>query len=161
METTLGVSIRFGVATRWVGDGNGVAVSTAISRTYVPSAALLGKTISVRVVARTPGYPLWGKTVAQSVAVALGQFSATPTPVISGTARVGATLKAVPGAWAPLPALTYQWLADGVVIPGAATTTYKVPVAKTGAVISLRVVAKRARFETVTVDSAGTDPVIP
>ncbi|MET0930277.1 MAG: M1 family aminopeptidase [Aeromicrobium sp.] len=46
------------------------------------------------------------------------------TPGVTGTRRVGATLTAVTGAWAPAAVLTYQWLADGTAIPGATGPTY-------------------------------------
>ncbi len=41
------------------------------------------------------------------------------TPAITGTAQVGKVLRVVTGTWSPAVTLTYQWRADGVVIPGA------------------------------------------
>ena len=39
-------------------------------------------------------------------------------------ARVGVTLKAVPGSWAPTATLGYQWFADGVAIRVMAVAPY-------------------------------------
>ena len=44
-------------------------------------------------------------------------------PTITGAAKVGSTLTAVPGTWGPAPvSLAYQWKAGGVVILGATST---------------------------------------
>jgi len=49
-------------------------------------------------------------------------------PAITGTARVGAKLSAVPGTWTPAPeAYAYQWKADGLAISGATASTYVPP----------------------------------
>ena len=47
-------------------------------------------------------------------------LSPAPTPKITGTAKVGYTLKATPGTWGPAPvALKYQWKVNGAAISGA------------------------------------------
>ena len=46
-------------------------------------------------------------------------LSPTPTPTISGTAKVGYTLTAKAGTWGPAPVtLKYQWKANGCQVPG-------------------------------------------
>ncbi|MDM4764432.1 sialate O-acetylesterase, partial [Galbitalea sp. SE-J8] len=67
----------------------------------------------------------FGTVAAPPVAVA--------TPQVSGTARVGSTLTASVSDSVPSDAvLSYQWLRDGVVIPGASAATYPVTSADYG-----------------------------
>ncbi|WP_182376637.1 ExeM/NucH family extracellular endonuclease [Nocardioides sp. WS12] len=63
-------------------------------------------------------------------------------PVITGTAKVGAQLTGTAGTWTPADVeVAYQWLAGGVEINGATTSTYTPVVADLGKVITLRVTA--------------------
>ena len=58
--------------------------------------------------------------------VPLTSFSKTRAPTISGTAKVGKTLKAHVKAWSPKTTLrTYQWYRNGVLIEGATHSSYK------------------------------------
>lgn len=85
--------------------------------------------------------------------------TSTPTPTISGTARVGQTLSVVAGSWDPGVALGYQWLRDGAPIPGATAPSYPLLVADLGRRISVTVTGTRAGFVTVSRTSAQTSPV--
>lgn len=63
-------------------------------------------------------------------------------PVISGLPIENETLSITTGTWAGDGIVyTYQWLDDGVEIPGATSSTYKLTVAEIGAEISVRVTA--------------------
>jgi len=67
---------------------------------------------------------------------------AKAAPTITGSAKVGKTLKAHPGKWEPKDvAITYQWLRDGAPIEGAAAQNYKVTAADAGTSLSVRVTA--------------------
>jgi hypothetical protein len=141
---------------------NGAAISKATSKTYVPSAALLGKVVTVKVRPTTPGYQvLPSMTAGPADPIAAGQFITTSVPTISGTAKVGSTLKVTAHTWSPTATLKYQWLADGTPISGATSTAYKLPASKAGAVISVRVTGSKAGFVTVSQDSVDTAPVAP
>ncbi|WP_161958267.1 carboxypeptidase-like regulatory domain-containing protein, partial [Arthrobacter sp. H-02-3] len=96
---------------------NGVVVGANAS-TYIPVAADAGKTLTVTVTGTKTGYTTAAKTSAATTAViALPALSPAPVPTITGTAKVGSTLTAVPGTWGPAPVtLTYQWKANGVVV---------------------------------------------
>lgn len=84
-----------------------------------------------------------------------------PVPNLGGSPQVGRTLTAVPGTWVPDGAtLTYQWLRDGAVIPGAAGPTYVVQAADLAAEIKVRVTAT-AGDVVVTKTSDGTAEVYP
>lgn len=144
---------------RWY--ANGVAIDGATKSTFTPTSSLLGKSLKVKVTTTTSGYPVWSQTVVLPTPVARGEFVSTPTPVITGTPKVGSTLKVTAGVWSPTPTLRYQWLADGVAITGATGSSYAVGASRVGAVITVKVTATRSGFTTVVKESDGTEPVAP
>ena len=85
----------------------------------------------------------------------------TAVPTIVGTPQVGAPLTATPGTWSGAPtSYTYQWLANGVDIPGAVAAVYTptaVDIAKT---ISVRVTALRSGYLSGVATSAAGVPVV-
>ncbi|WP_180987261.1 S-layer family protein [Arthrobacter sp. AFG20] len=135
---------------------NGVAIAGATANTYKPSAAVVGKTIGVTVTGSKAGYNTAAKTSALTARVAVGTL-ASPVPRITGTAKVGYTLTAVPGAWSPAPVtLKYQWKANGVAITGATASTYKPAAAVIGKTISVTVTGSKAGYTTAAKTSALT-----
>ncbi len=71
----------------------------------------------------------------------------TTPPVISGTPAVGSPLEVAVGAWTPEPtSVTVRWLADGVAIPGATTTSYVPTPEVKGKALTAEVVAEKASF---------------
>lgn len=72
-------------------------------------------------------------------------------PVMTGTGLVGTTLSLDNGAWAALPAsltYTYQWYADGVLIPGETAASYVVQVGQLGKTITGKVTATNSEGST-------------
>ena len=80
-------------------------------------------------------------------------------PTISGSATVGSVLTAAPGAYPSGGSHTFQWLADGVEIPLATSSTYVVGAGDQGRVLSVRVRATGYGLEPGTGTSAATVPV--
>ena len=63
-------------------------------------------------------------------------------PSVTGTVRVGSTLKVSTGTWDPASVTTrVQWLRDGKVISGATSSSYTLKAADGGARVSVRVTA--------------------
>ena len=84
----------------------------------------------------------------------------TERPTISGTPQVGEVLTASPGTWDPEPTeVTYEWLTDGAVIPGAISQTYTVRPEDVGHSIAVRVTAHKELYESGTATSDPTAPV--
>lgn len=81
----------------------------------------------------------------------------TSVPRISGSPKVGSTLKATAGTWKPKTVtVAYQWLRDGEPIADATTASYKVTKADAGTTLSVRVTATQAgNVNTGTAVSAG------
>ncbi|MFE4227271.1 hypothetical protein ACFRJ8_05225, partial [Arthrobacter sp. NPDC056886] len=95
-----------------------------------------------------------------NVTATLPALTATPTPTVSGSAKVGNTITAVPGTWLPAPvALTYQWYRSGVAITGASLPSYKLTASDIGKTITVRVKGKKAGFTTTSKTSAPTAAV--
>ncbi|MFD5426934.1 hypothetical protein [Streptomyces sp. NPDC127084] len=127
---------------QWKADGKAIAGATGSA--YTVPASLLGKKLSVTVTARHSEHP---KGVATSAAVTVAKGSApkaSKLPVITGTAKVGRTLKASHGTWSPAPAsYTYQWYANGTAITGATRSSLVLKTAQRGKKITVRVKAVR------------------
>jgi alpha-tubulin suppressor-like RCC1 family protein len=101
---------------------------------------------------------------ATTVAVAEGAFDTTPTPTISGTAKVGETLTAHPGTWTPAAdTFTYTWLradtAGGTytTITGVTTATYTLQAADLGKFIKITVTGSADGYGSVAKTS---DPTV-
>jgi hypothetical protein len=133
---------------RWL--RNGVAITDAIYPTYKTVSADVGAELSVRVTASKTGF---ASSVVTSAGVTIeGRvFTSDPEPTIvvpAAGAKVGQTLTAAPGVWAPLPTLTYKWLRGGVPIPGATSSTYVLVSADAGSQITVEVTAKKSLYAT-------------
>ncbi|BBH65178.1 hypothetical protein ACTI_18630 [Actinoplanes sp. OR16] len=80
----------------------------------------------------------------------------TKAPAISGSARVGATVKVVNGSWSPAATgYSYQWFGNGVAIKGATGSSYKIPASMRGKRLTVTVTAKRAHRANSPAVSAG------
>ncbi|PVZ54249.1 hypothetical protein C9424_15745, partial [Arthrobacter sp. H-02-3] len=140
---------------------SGTAITGATGKTYTLVAADLGKTITLKVTGSKAGYPSATRTSAATTAVTPGTLTA-PVPTISGTAKVGSTLTAVPGIWGPAPVtLAYQWKAGGVAITGATAATYKVAAADTGKTLTVTVTGTKTGYTTTAKTSTVTTAVTP
>ena len=150
------------VALAYQWKANGAAITGATASTYKPAAADLGKTITVTVTGSKAGYTTAEKTSAATApVVAADQVLTAPAPAITGTAKVGSTLTAVPGIWAPSPVtLAYQWKANGAAISGATASTYKLAAADLGKAITVTVTGSKAGYTTAEKTSAATAPVV-
>jgi hypothetical protein len=71
------------------------------------------------------------------------------TPKVSGTAKVGKTLKAKAGAWTSGTKLSYQWLRNGKAIKKATKASYKLVKADKGKKITVKVTGKKSGYTTV------------
>ena len=82
------------------------------------------------------------------------------TPTVGGTVAVGSTLTADAGVWGPAPvSLAYRWLADGLEIGGASSSTLVLSAAELGKQISVRVTGSKEGYGSVTLTSAKTAAV--
>lgn len=142
---------------QWLRDGKAIAGAT--TATYKLTAADVKHKISVKVTGSKVGYATASKTSAAKT-VAAAKFTKTPTPKISGTAKVKKTLTAKPGKWAPSDVkLAYQWYRNGKKISGATKSTYKLVKADKGKKITVKVTATKAGYTKVIKASGATQKV--
>ena len=144
-------------AYQWLRAGKAIKGATKSTYTLVP--ADKGKKISVKVTGSLKGYASATKTSATQ-SVKAGKLTATPTPTIGGTAKVGKALKAKAGKWRPATVkLGYQWQRNGKKIKGATKSSYKLVKADKGKRITVKVTGSKAGYTSVTKTSKATKKV--
>ncbi|MFE4838120.1 excalibur calcium-binding domain-containing protein [Arthrobacter sp. NPDC056691] len=137
----------------------GVAIAGATAASYRLPASAAGATYTVRVTGAKTGYSSLVKASAATSVVAKGSLVAA-VPRITGTAKVGYALTAIPGAWSPAPVvLRYQWYRSGVAIVGATAASYRLPASAAGARFSIRVTGSKPGYSTLAKTSAVTAAV--
>lgn len=139
---------------------NGVNIAAATGSTYTLTADDIGSRVSVVVAGARASYTSASRESASTAIVTGAALTATPVPTISGSAKVGQTLVAAAGAWAPLPVvLAHQWNRNGVPIGGATATSYALTNADAGATITVTVTGSKAGYSAVAKTSAPTSKV--
>ncbi|WP_212743168.1 fibronectin type III domain-containing protein [Microbacterium sp. 2FI] len=133
---------------------DGTAITGATGSTYVLGAADKGRQVTVTVTGSKSGYTSVSKTSAAKTVLA-GTLTLTPTPTISGTAKVGLRLTASAGTWAPATVtLKYQWRRGGAAITGATASTYVLVAADKGSQITVTVTGSKSGYTSVSKTSA-------
>jgi len=154
--STLGVTVPSGNSYKYQWLRNGAKISGATASTYKLVTADAGTKVSVTVVASRTGYTSLSKTSAATPTV-LRALTASPTPTISGTRKVGNLLTAVPGTWSPAPVtLRYQWYRSGTAISGATASTYRAAAADLGKQLTVVVTGSKTGYATVARKSGAT-----
>ncbi|MDZ5663825.1 Ig-like domain repeat protein [Nocardioides sp. zg-1308] len=109
---------------QWLRDG--AKISGATNATYTLTTADFGKSISLQVTGSKPGFA--SEVAISNVigATAGGAPQCTELPAISGTPSLGSRLTGSRGTWSGQGTISYSyaWLRDGVLIPGATSTSY-------------------------------------
>lgn len=137
------------------------AIDGATESSYTVTLADTDATLKVVVSGARSVYTTTRLTSAATKPVPKLTMTGTPTPKITGTAKVGEKLTAVPGDWAPKDvALAYQWYRGSAEIKGATASTYAVQPADAKASLKVAVTGTTLGYTTVTKTSAATDPVV-
>lgn len=143
---------------QWYADR--VPIAGATGRTLKLTPDLAGHVISVDMMALKASYDALNVTATASVPVALGTIKARRKPALSGTVKPGQTLTVDPGAYRPVDAtVAVQWLRNGVPVPGAVGTTYRLSGADLGAQLTPSITVSRAGYQTATPVIAATKRV--
>lgn len=123
----------------WLRNGEPISGATTSSYTPVPSDA--GENLKIRVTYKRAGYS--DKVVAKDLGtVAPGVLSAGKPTISGDPGKAGSKLTALPPAFAVTPsALTYQWFADGALIPRATEKDFTPSTAQAGKQISVQMTA--------------------
>ncbi|MCS5734880.1 cell wall-binding repeat-containing protein [Herbiconiux daphne] len=87
-------------------------------------------------------------------------LTVSPTPTISGTARVAQTLTATAGTWGPAPvSLSFQWNAGGAPVAGATASSFLPDQTLVGKTVTVTVTGSRPGYQSASRTSAPTSPV--
>ncbi|MEQ6901269.1 CHAP domain-containing protein [Nocardioides sp. YIM 152588] len=106
------------VTFQWLADG--APISGAVSPQFAPTAAEVGKALTVKVTARKPKRTPTTVATAATADVAAGVFANAGAPALSGTPMLDEELVVQQGAWSPAPGeISYKWKAGRKVIKGA------------------------------------------
>lgn len=125
------------------------AIAGATAAGYAVQPADAGATLSVRVTGTSTGYVTATKASKATATVAKGDLTKAKA-AITGKAKAGSTLTAVPGTWGPGGvAYGYQWYRGGTAIKGATGKTYKVVKKDRGAKVSVVVRGTKDGYTTV------------
>jgi hypothetical protein len=155
---------------RWLRDG--VAIAGATTTQYVLGSEDVGKIVSFEVTSTRTNYQQEIRTAALATVVPAAQLLSVTPPVISGNTVLGSTLVSTWGTWSATGTYSFQWMRNGVDIPGASGTIgqklligtitqpfYVLQAEDVGAKISVRVTASKPLYPTATATSAETSPV--
>ncbi len=145
---------------QWYAEG--VAISGATAKTFVPTNAQKGKTLTVHVRSVTAGYAPRAASSAPSAPVLTGFVANSAAPVLSGSSLVGSTLRTSNGSWSPTDAaFAYQWLRNGVPIDSdrAREQSYVVTGWDLGKSLSARVTGSKASYAPFSATSDGSAAV--
>ncbi|WP_434172691.1 hypothetical protein [Clavibacter michiganensis] len=136
------------LAYQWYRDGQ--RISDASGPTYEVDARFDGgKRITVGVRGSAPGRASVERVSAPTPRVTMPVIS-PGVPAIGGLPLVGRQLTVRTGFWRPAPiTLTYRWLRDGVVIPGAEEPAYTPVAADRGRLLEVSVTGERYPYPTV------------
>ena len=146
-------------AYQWLRDG--VAIPGATAGTYTLTAADEGTAIQCDVTGENSG----GATSFPSSALLVSPESATEPPVSTRPPEVSEAFEILPvgevldctsGSWEGSPSFSYQWLRDGVAIPGATSDEYTTTAGDQEASLQCQVTATNARGSVI----ANTYPVL-
>lgn len=152
--TATGSSAPAGTAYSYQWLREGKTIKGATKRTYALSAADVSKRLSVKVTARKSGFYTSAATSATTPKVVKGAISLKKSPTVSGSKKVGATLKSKPGTWSVKPSkYTYQWYRSGAAINKAIKATYKMTTRDNGKVMYVKVTAHKAGYTSKSANS--------
>jgi hypothetical protein len=144
---------------QWFRDGS--PIDGASSPTYALTPADTGGSITVRATGSKDGYLSLARSSPPTSTIAPGTLNG-PAPTLSGTVKVGYTLTANPGTWAPAPVqLTYQWFRGSSPVAGATSATYTLTGADSGASIAVHVSGSKNGYLLLTKASSPTLTVTP
>jgi hypothetical protein len=147
--TTSTAAITYGY--QWLRSGK--AISGATKAKYKLVAKDRKKRVAVRLTATPAGGGAAATVLAPSKVIKIGVLKTT-RPKITGTVRVGRTLKANATKWTAGAKKKYQWYRAGKKIAGATKAKYKVKAADRGRRVTVKVKGTKSGFKAVTRASA-------
>lgn len=138
---------------------NGAPIPGANLSSYVLSEEDLNKFITVTVTGAKQGFSSVLKTSNPVASVKNGTFNSSGRPEVSGNRIAGQTLTAQMSNPAPGTVLSFQWVRQGSVIPGATERTYQLNDSDVGFTVNVIVRMVKPGFDPLTLQSADSSLV--
>jgi hypothetical protein len=133
----------------------GTPIVGATRKAFLIPATAAGKAVTVTVTGSKTGYSPAKRTSAAVAIAAQQPLPTAPVPTVTGAAKVGSTLTAVPGTWGPAPVtLAYQWSVAGTPIVGATRKSFVIPATAAGKAVTVTVVGSKIGYVPVSRTSA-------
>jgi hypothetical protein len=143
------------LAYAWAANGVPVAGATTSSLALTPS--LVGRSVTVTVTGTKSGYRTTTRSSA-AVRIAKGVLSSAK-PRVTGSAKVGKTLKVKVGRWSPRPSFRFTWYAGNRVVKTTTSPSVKVSKKWAGKKLKVKVTGTRAGYTTTSATSSSTAKV--
>ncbi|MCX6397523.1 MAG: Ig-like domain-containing protein [Propionibacteriales bacterium] len=125
---------------------NGVASTTAKSKTAVVPAAWYAKSVACRATFTVNATSVVQTSAAKKIALG-AKLVATTKPKVLGTARVGRILTCAKGTWTPAPTgYKYQWLRGTTPLSGKVASTYKTVAGDKNKLVTCKVTALKTGY---------------
>lgn len=141
---------------RW--NRNGAPIKGATGTTYKLTTQDHTAVITATVTARKTGYSTIS-TTSSNVKIGAGILTQTGKVTITGTAKVGSTVRAQPGTWGPgSVTLSYRWNRDGAMIKGATGRDYRLTSSDKGKKITVTITARRTAYLTASKTTGSIRP---
>lgn len=142
-------------------------ITGATANTYTIQAADIGYALVLEGSCARSGYISSSSAggFGTGVVVTGGIFSSTPAPTIPNEPIVGATVSASYTEWGTSPKTTnwllydFQWLKNGVAIPGATKDSYLITEADLGSQIAVSMTGRSPGYASVTKTSSSVSPI--
>ena len=143
---------------QWLRDGEPIGGANGPTYTLTPDD--LRTRISLRVTGAKTAYSPNTITSASTALIDPAILTATPTPTISGTLKVGNVLTATPGSWGPAPVdLKYAWFRSGTSDPVGLGATYTLAPDDLGKTMTVQVTGSKTGYASISQTSAPTATV--
>ncbi|MGN6783244.1 MAG: Ig-like domain repeat protein [Marmoricola sp.] len=146
---------------QWLRDG--APIPDATGATYVPVVGDAGHTLVAQVTGTLVGLPAVVRPSGPLAipVVADPVLALVDAVTVSGPGMIGTALGVTGPTWSPADATTrYQWLRDGVPVPGATNPTYLLQAVDYGHAITVTATGELAGWVASTASSAATSPVL-
>jgi hypothetical protein len=148
------------VSFEWYSDG----IRIRAARTIALTPDLVGKKLVLKAISAKTKYNTTVRYSSETATIGFGNFTYSPTPVLSGSPIVGKFLTAKVSPWLPAASMTFEWFADGVSL-NASGQTLLLTTNELGKRITVQVTGSRDGFDSVTRSSSATSvvqlPTIP